>query len=296
MPYVRTALLLAALTGLFLVLGALIAGREGMIIAFFFALAMNLFAYWNSDRMVLSMYGAREVDEASAPQLYGLVRDLAERAGLPMPKVYMIENDQPNAFATGRNPQHAAVAVNTGLMRLLSPEEVAGVLAHELSHVRHRDTLTMTMTAVIAGAVGMLANFAFFFGGMGRDRREGGGLGALGGLLVMIFAPIAATLVQLAISRTREYEADRKGAEIAGNPLWLASALGKLERGAQTIDNPVAEGHPATAHMFIVNPLHRQTLAGLFATHPPIAERIRRLEAMAAAQGQSEPARRGPWG
>ena len=296
MPYVRTVLLLAALTGIFLIVGDLIAGRQGMIIAFFFALAMNLFAYWNSDRMVLSMYGAREVDEASAPQLYGLVRDLAQRAGLPMPKIYMIDNDQPNAFATGRNPQHAAVAVNTGLMRLLLPEEVAGVLAHELSHVRHRDTLTMTMTAVIAGAIGMLANFAFFFGGVGRDRREGGGAGALTGLLVMIFAPIAATLVQLAISRTREYEADRKGAEIAGNPLWLASALGKLEHGARAIDNPVAEGHPATAHIFIVNPLHRQTLAGLFATHPPIEERIRRLEAMAAAQGQSAPARRGPWG
>jgi heat shock protein HtpX len=296
MPYVRTVLLLAALTGIFLVVGDLIAGRQGMIIAFFLALAMNLFAYWNSDRMVLSMYGAREVDEASAPQLHGLVRDLAQRAGLPMPKIYMIDNDQPNAFATGRDPQHAAVAVNTGLMRLLSPEEVAGVLAHELSHVRHRDTLTMTMTAVIAGAIGMLANFAFFFGGMGRDRREGGGLGALGGLLVMLFAPIAATLVQLAISRTREYEADRKGAEIAGNPLWLGSALGKLEHGARAIDNPVAEGHPATAHLFIVNPLHRQTLAGLFATHPPIEERIRRLEAMAAAQGQSAPARRGPWG
>src|SRR5258707_11338204 len=296
MPYIRTVLLLAALTGIFLVVGDLIAGRQGMIIAFFFALAMNLFAYWNSDRMVLSMYGAREVDEASAPQLYGLVRDLAQRAGLPMPKIYMIDNDQPNAFATGRDPQHAAVAVNTGLMRLRSPEEVAGVLAHELSHVRHRDTLTMTMTAVIAGAIGMLANFAFFFGGMGRDRREGGGLGALGGLLVMLIAPIAATLVQLAISRTREYEADRKGAEISGNPLWLASALGKLEHGARAIDNPVAEGHPATAHMFIVNPLHRYTMASLFATHPPIEERIRRLEAMPAAQGQAPPpVRQGPW-
>ncbi|HXU58622.1 MAG TPA: zinc metalloprotease HtpX [Verrucomicrobiae bacterium] len=296
MPYVRTVLLLAALTGIFLVVGDLIAGRQGMIIAFLFALAMNLFAYWNSDRMVLSMYGAREVDEASAPQLYALVRDLAVRAGLPMPKIYMIENDQPNAFATGRDPQHAAVAVNTGLMRLLSPEEVAGVLAHELSHVRHRDTLTMTMTAVIAGAIGMLANFAFFFGGVGRDRREGGGLGALGGLLVMLFAPLAATLVQLAISRTREYEADRKGAEISGHPLWLASALSKLERGARAIDNPIAEGHPATAHMFIVNPLHRYTMASLFATHPPIEERIRRLEAMAAAQGQEMPVRQGPWG
>ena len=249
MPYIRTFLLLALLTGLFLVIGALIAGRQGMIIAFVIALAMNLFAYWNSDRMVLSMYGAREVDEASAPQLFALVRDLARRAGLPMPKVYMIENDQPNAFATGRNPEHAAVAVNTGLMRLLTPEEVAGVLAHELSHVRHRDTLTMTMTAVIAGAIGMLANFAFFFGGMRNDRREGGGGGAIAGLLVMLFAPLAATLVQLAISRTREFEADRSGAEISGNPLWLASALGKLDRGAQVVDNPTAEGNPATAHM-----------------------------------------------
>ena len=297
MPYVRTFLLLALLTGLFLVIGALIAGRQGMIIAFVIALAMNLFAYWNSDRMVLSMYGAREVDEASAPQLFALVRDLARRAGLPMPKVYMIENDQPNAFATGRNPEHAAVAVNTGLMRLLTPEEVAGVLAHELSHVRHRDTLTMTMTAVIAGAIGMLANFAFFFGGMRGDRREGGGVGAIAGLLIMLFAPLAATLVQLAISRTREFEADRSGAEISGNPLWLASALGKLERGAQVVDNPTAEGNPATAHMFIVNPLHRRSIGSLFATHPPIEERIRRLEAMAAEQGQAaQPAPRGPWG
>ena len=297
MPYVRTFLLLALLTGLFLVIGALIAGRQGMIIAFLIALAMNLFAYWNSDRMVLSMYGAREVDEASAPQLFALVRDLARRAGLPMPKVYMIENDQPNAFATGRNPEHAAVAVNTGLLRLLTPEEVAGGLAHELSHVRHRDTLTMTMTAVIAGAIGMLANFAFFFGGMRNDRREGGGVGAIAGLLIMLFAPLAATLVQLAISRTREFEADRSGAEISGNPLWLARALGKLERGAQVVDNPTAEGHPATAHMFIVNPLHRRSIGSLFATHPPIEERIRRLEAMAAEQGQAaQPAPRGPWG
>lgn len=298
MPYLRTILLLALLTGLFLVIGALVAGRQGMIIAFFAALAMNLFAYWNSDRMVLRMYGARPVDEASAPQLYALVRDLAQRAGIPMPKVYMIESDQPNAFATGRNPEHAAIAVNTGLLRLLTPEEVAGVIAHELSHVRHRDTLTMTMTAVIAGAIGMLANFAFFFGGMRGDRREGGGgLGAIAGLAVMLFAPLAATLVQLAISRTREFEADRAGAEISGNPLWLARALGKLERGAQVVDNPTAEGNPATAHMFIVNPLHGRSMGSLFATHPPIEERIRRLEAMAAEQGQAaQPTPRGPWG
>src|SRR5215469_15324945 len=195
-----------------------------------------------------------------------------------MPKVYLIESDQPNAFATGRNPEHAAVAVNTGLLRLLSPEEVAGVLAHELSHVRNRDTLTMTMTAVLAGAIGMLANFLFFFGGS-SGRRDS----PLGLLLVMIFAPLAATLVQLAISRTREYEADRMGAQITGQPLWLASALGKLEQGARQIDNVQAESQPATAHLFIVNPLHRRSVAGLFSTHPPIAERIHRLEAMAAA-------------
>jgi heat shock protein HtpX len=295
MPLVRTFLLLAVLTGIFLVVGDLLAGRQGMAIAFFFALAMNLFAYWNSDRMVLSMYGAREVDAQSAPQLHALVADLAQRASLPMPKVYMIESDQPNAFATGRNPQHAAVAVNTGLLSLLSSEEVAGVLAHELSHVRHRDTLTMTMTAVIAGAIGMLANFAFFFGGVRDDRREGG-LGPIAGLLVMLFAPLAATLVQLAISRTREFEADRSGAELTGRPLWLASALGKLEQGARVIDNPTAEGHPATAHMFIVNPLHLRGIGGLFATHPPIEERIRRLEAMAAAQGQAPSQPKGPWG
>jgi len=295
MAYVRTALLLAALTGLFLVVGDLVAGRQGMVVAFFAALAINLFAYWNSDKMVLRMYGAQPVDPQSAPQLYQLVADLAKRAGLPMPKIYMIESDQPNAFATGRSPEHAAVAVNTGLLRLLSPEEVAGVIAHELSHVRNRDTLTMTMTAVIAGAIGMLANFAFFFGGMRDDRREGG-VGPIAGLLVMLLAPIAATLVQLAISRTREFEADRKGAEVSGNPLWLASALGKLEQRARVIDNPQAESNPATAHLFIVNPLHLRSLGGLFATHPPIAERIRRLEAMAAEQGQNPPARPGPWG
>jgi heat shock protein HtpX len=298
MPYVRTVLLLAALTGIFLVVGDLIAGRQGMIIAFLFALAMNLFAYWNSDRMVLSMYGAREVDEASAPQLYALVRDLAARAGLPMPKIYMIENDQPNAFATGRDPQHAAVAVNTGLMRLLSPEEVAGVLAHELSHVRHRDTLTMTMTAVIAGAIGMLANFAFFLGPRDDDRNAPSG--ALGALLVAILAPIAAMLVQMAISRTREYEADRSGAEISGNPQALASGLRKIEAIASGTAIADAERNPATAHLFIVNPLHGASLARLFATHPATEERVRRLEAMAAARGVGDLGhwrtdRRGPW-
>jgi heat shock protein HtpX len=293
MAFVRTSILLAALTGLFMAVGAIIGGQQGMLVAFTVALAMNLFAYWNSDQMVLSMYGARPVDEAAAPQLYATIRDLTQRAGLPMPKVYLIESDQPNAFATGRNPQHAAVAVNTGLLKLLSPEEVAGVLSHELAHVRNRDSLTMTMTAVIAGAVGMLAQFAYFFGASG-DRRNNP-LGPVGVLLVMLFAPLAATLVQLAISRTREYEADRQGSLISGHPLWLASALGKLEPAARAIANPTADGHPASAALFIVNPLHGGRMRGLFTTHPPIAERIRRLEAMAAESGEAAP-RHGPWG
>ena len=293
MALVRTSLLLAALTGLFIAVGAVIGGQQGMLVAFGIALAMNLFAYWNADRMVLAMYGARPVDEGAAPQLYATVRELTQRAGLPMPKVYIIDSDQPNAFATGRNPQHAAVAVNTGLLKLLSPEEVAGVLSHELAHVRNRDSLTMTMTAVIAGAIGMLAQFAFFFGGSGNRRDNS--LGPIGALLVMLFAPLAATLVQLAISRTREYEADRQGSLISGHPLWLASALGKLEQGARAIENPTADGHPASAQLFIVNPLHGGAMSGLFTTHPPIAERIRRLEAMAAEAGESAP-RHGPWG
>jgi len=296
MAMVRTWILLAALTGLFMAVGTLIGGNQGMVIAFGIALVMNLFAYWNSDRMVLSMYGARPVAEQDAPQLYATVRELTQRAGLPMPKVYIVQNDQPNAFATGRNPQHAAVAVNTGLLKLLTPEEVAGVLSHELAHVRNRDSLTMTMTAVIAGAIGMLAQFAYFFGASG-DRRNNP-LGPIGVLLVMLFAPLAATLVQLAISRTREYEADREGSVISGHPLWLASALGKLEQGARAIDNPTADSHPASASLFIVNPLHRGMMTGMFMTHPPIEERIRRLQAMASEQGQAATAapRKGPWG
>ena len=238
MAFVRTSILLAALTGLFIAVGAIIGGQQGMIVAFGFALVMNLFAYWNADRLVLSMYRARPVDEAAAPQLYATIRDLTQRAGLPMPKVFIIDSDQPNAFATGRNPQHAAVAVNTGLLKLLSPEEVAGVLSHELAHVRNHDSLTMTLTAVIAGAIGMLAQFAYFFGASGNRRDNP--LGPVGILLVMLFAPLAATLVQLAISRTREYEADREGSLISGHPLWLASALGKLEPAARAIANPTA--------------------------------------------------------
>ena len=287
MPYARTALLLAALTGLFLAVGYLLGGEGGMAIAFALALGMNLFAYWNADRLVLRMYGAREVDRQSAPDLVGIVHQLSLNAGLPMPKVYVIESDQPNAFATGRNPRHAAVAATTGLLHRLSHEEVAGVLAHELGHVRNRDTLIMTLTATIAGAVSMLANFALFFGGSRNNP-----LGLVGVVLVMILAPLAAMLVQTAISRGREYQADRVGAEICGRPLWLASALEKMAAGAARIDNQQAERNPATAHLFIVNPLRARGVNGLFSTHPPTAERVRRLREMAGAP----PPDAGPWG
>ncbi|MBX6323882.1 MAG: zinc metalloprotease HtpX [Rhodospirillaceae bacterium] len=282
--YVKTALLLAVLTGLFVGAGYLVGGQGGMTIAFLLALAMNLVAFWNSDRIVLGMYRARRVDERSAPELHALVARLAGRAGLPMPKLYVIESDQPNAFATGRSPQHASVAVTTGLLRTLSQEEIAGVLAHELSHVRHRDTLIMTITAAIAGAIGMLANFAFFFGGFGGRDDRNNALGPVGVILVAMLAPIAATLVQLAISRSREYEADRGGAELSGQPLWLASALQKIEHMARMTAVPEAEAVPATAHLFIVNPLHGG-IGSLFATHPSTAERVRRLQAMAAQMG-----------
>jgi heat shock protein HtpX len=290
MNYFRTGLLMAGLTGLFLAVGYVIGGQTGMVIAFLFALGTNLFAYWNSDKMVLSMYGAREVDETTAPDLVHLVRVLSEQAGIPMPKVYICENPQPNAFATGRDPEHAAVCVMTGILERLSQEELAGVLAHELSHVKNRDTLIMTITATIAGAISMLANFAFFFGG---GERRNNPLGPFGALLIMIVAPIAAMLVQMAISRAREYAADASGAQISGRPLWLASALERISSSAERIENPDAEAHPATAHMFIVNPLRGAGLANLFATHPPVEERIRRLEEMAAANGQA--VRRNPW-
>jgi len=290
MNIVRTGLLMAFLTGLFLAIGYVIGGQNGMVIAFLFAAGTNLFAYWNSDKMVLSMYGAREVDEASAPELVHLVHTLAGNAGLPMPKVYIAENPQPNAFATGRNPEHAAVCVTTGILERLNEEELAGVLAHELSHVKNRDTLIMTITATIAGAVSMLANFAFFMGG-DRDRRNP--LGPFGAILIMILAPLAAMLVQMAISRTREYEADRSGALLSGRPLWLASALQRISSSVERIDNEDAEAHPATAHMFIINPLHGGNFGSLFATHPSTEERIARLEAMAAEMGQAAP--QGPW-
>ncbi|HWA44762.1 MAG TPA: zinc metalloprotease HtpX [Hypericibacter adhaerens] len=297
MPYFRTAVLLAVMTALFMGVGWLIGGGQGMAVAFFLALGMNLFALWNSDRMVLSLYRAREVDEQSAPEFVGIVRQLATRAGLPMPRTYIVENPQPNAFATGRSPSKAAVCATTGLLQLLDRREIAGVMAHELSHVQHRDTLIMTVTATLAGAIGMLANFAFFFG-----RSRDNPLGALGTIVVMIVAPLAATLVQLGISRSREYEADRRGAEICGQPLWLASALGKLGMASGRIPNPQAEAHPATAPLFIVNPLHMKAVDNLFATHPSLENRIARLEAMAQGMGGApadlDPAPQaatGPW-
>jgi len=281
----KTVFLMSLMTGLFLVVGALIGGGTGMVIAFAIAAGMNLLAYWNSDKMLLSMYGARQADGTSAPDLYHIVERLAARAGLPMPKVYITENPQPNAFATGRDPAHAAVCVTSGLMASVSSEELAGVIAHELGHVKNRDTLTMTITAVIAGAIGMLANFAFFMG----DRRNP--LGLVGVLLVTLLAPVAAMLVQSAISRSREFEADKAGAELTGRPLWLADALAEIDRSARKTLNAPADANPATAHMFIINPLHGG-LSGLFASHPPTEERIARLRAMA---GVSAP-QPGPWG
>ena len=283
----RTGILMAALTGLFLALGGALGGVQGMAIALAFACATNLFAYWNSDKVLLSMYGAREVDAQSAPDLYRLVQQLAAKAGLPMPRVYITDNPQPNAFATGRSPEHAAVCVTSGLLNQVNQEELAGVLAHELGHVKHRDTLTMTITAVMAGAISMLANMAFFMGG-GRDRNNP--LGFVGMLLVTLLAPIAAVLVQAAISRSREFDADKAGAEITGRPMWLASALSEIDHAAQRIENYPADANPATAHMFIINPLHGG-FSGLFASHPSTEERIARLRAMA---GKPAP-ERGPW-
>jgi len=288
--YIRTAMLLAALTALFMAAGWLLGGRGGMMIALLVAVGMNLFAYWNADKMVLRMHNAREVDARTAPDFYNLVARLAEQAQLPMPKVYIIDTDQPNAFATGRNPQNAAVAATTGLLSRLSAEEVAGVMAHELAHVRNRDTLIMTITATIAGALSMLANFGLFFGG-GDNRNNP--LGFIGVILTVILAPMAAMLVQMAISRSREYEADRIGAEICGRPLWLASALEKIEAFSKRIDYGAAERNPATAHMFIINPLHAHAVDSLFSTHPKTANRVAALQRMAGlAQGQG----RGPWG
>jgi heat shock protein HtpX len=286
MGILRTSLLLAGLTALFLAVGWMIGGQTGMLIALVFAIGTNVFAYWNSDKMVLRMYNAHEVDARSAPELYGLVEQLAARAQLPMPRVCVIDNPQPNAFATGRDPQHAAVAVTTGLLRTLNHQELAGVLAHELAHIRNRDTLIMTVTATIAGALSMLANFGLFFGGS-RDSQTG----FVANILLVILAPIAAMLVQFAISRTREYAADRAGAEICGRPMWLGSALQKLESSARRIENHAAESNPATAHLFIVNPLNGHTFDNMFSTHPSTENRVRALRELAARTGTG-----GPWG
>jgi heat shock protein HtpX len=295
MNWTKTALLLAAMTALFGTVGYFIGGSTGMLIAFLIAVGMNAFAYWNSDKMVLRMYGAHEVTERDDPDLYGLVRELSRRAQIPMPKLYIMENDQPNAFATGRDPAHGAVAVTTGIMRRLSREELAGVIAHELAHIKNRDTLIMTVTATIAGAISMLANFAMFFGS--SDNRNNP-LGIIGTIALVILAPMAAMLVQMAISRSREYEADRVGAEIAGQPLWLASALENIQSTANRVVNVDAERNPATAHMFIINPLTGQGMDNLFSTHPSTQNRVAKLQEMAQGMyGAAHDApRRGPWG
>jgi heat shock protein HtpX len=274
----KTAILMAAITALFMAIGAVIGGRGGMMIALVIALGMNFFSYWFSDQLVLRMYNAQQVDESSAPQFYRMVQELAQRAGLPMPRVYLIEEDAPNAFATGRNPEHAAVAATTGILRVLSERELRGVMAHELAHVRHRDILISTVSATMAGAISMLANFAMFFGG--RDE-EGRHTNPIVGILVAILAPIAASLIQMAISRAREFEADRGGAEISGDPQALASALQKIHRYAQGIPLETAERHPETAQMMIMNPLSGRGLQSLFSTHPSTEERVERLLAMA---------------
>jgi heat shock protein HtpX len=272
----KTGMLMAAIMALFGVVGALLGGGQGMLLALVFGAAMNLWAYWFSDTMVLKLYRAQEVDQRSAPELYGMVRELAGRAGLPMPRVYVIDEPQPNAFATGRNPEHAAIAATKGILQLLSARELRGVLAHELSHVKHRDILTSTITASIAGAISTLAQFGMFFGGRDDDNRN-----PLVAILVLILAPVAAMLIQLAISRGREYEADRGGAEVSGDPRALADGLAKIERYARGMPLVTAETHPATAQMMIINPLSGDGISALFRTHPPTEERIRRLLAIA---------------
>ena len=276
--WIKTFMLMAAITALFIVIGGMIGGRSGMMLALLFALGMNFFSYWFSDKMVLRMYNAQEVDAGSAPQFYGMVQELAQRAGLPMPRVYLINEDAPNAFATGRNPEHAAVAATTGILRVLSERELRGVMAHELAHVRHRDILTSTIAATMAGAISALANMAMFFGG--RDE-NGNRTNPIASIAVAILAPLAASLIQMAISRAREFEADRGGAEISGDPQALASALDKIHRYAQGIPFQAAEEHPATAQMMIMNPLSGGGIANLFSTHPATEERIARLMQMA---------------
>jgi heat shock protein HtpX len=280
--WLKTSLLMAAIVALFGAVGAMLGGAQGMLLALLVGGAMNLWAYWFSDRMVLRMYNAQEVDETSAPGLYRMVRELAGRAGIPMPRVYVIDEDQPNAFATGRNPENAAVAATTGIMRILSERELRGVMAHELAHVRNRDILVSTISATVAGAISSLAQFGMIFGGRDDEGRPANPLVAI---VVMIVAPVAAMLIQFAISRAREFEADRGGAEISGDPRALASALEKIHRHAQGIPMAPAEANPATAQMMIMNPLSGGGIAGLFSTHPDTGERIARLHAMAQGAG-----------
>src|SRR5438128_7701886 len=281
----KTIILMIGLTVLLVFVGGALGGRQGMIFAFIFALGMNMFSYWFSDKIVLRMYNAREATEAEAPMLWSVTHDLALKMNMPMPKVYVIPSDSPNAFATGRNPKHAAVAATEGILRLLTREELEGVMAHELGHVRNRDILIGTIAAAIAGAISLLANmaqWAMIFGGFGgrRDEDEGTG-GLIAGIAMIIIAPIAAGLIQMAISRSREYEADATGARICGNPLWLANALRKLDAGSQRVP---LDANPATAHMFIVNPLRGGGIVKLFSTHPPMEDRIARLESMVYGQ------------
>jgi heat shock protein HtpX len=276
----KTGLLLAVLTAMLVLIGGAIGGQHGMMIAFFLALAMNVMSYWFSDKIVLAAYGAKPIDEAAAPRLYAIVHRLATRAGIPMPRVYLIPSETPNAFATGRNPQHAVVAVTEGIMRILDEEELEGVLAHELSHVKNRDVLISTVAATLAGAITYLAHmaqWAAMFGGRGRDDDEGGS-NPIAMILLAVLAPIAALLVQMAVSRSREFQADATGARVAGRPWGLAKALEKLQMANQAM--PMADATPATAHLFIVNPLSGQTLMRLFSTHPPLEERIARLRSM----------------
>ena len=274
----KTAILMAAITALFMLVGRWMGGQAGMMLALVVALGMNFFSYWFSDTIVLKMYRAREVDDSTAPQFVAMVRELARNAGIPMPKVYLIDEDAPNAFATGRNPEHAAVAATTGIIRVLSARELRGVMAHELAHVKHRDILISTISATMAGAIGMLANFAMMFGGRGGDGQRAN---PIAGIAVALLAPLAAGLIQMAISRAREFEADRGGAEISGAPAALASALDKIHRYAQRIPMEVAERHPETAQMMIMNPLSAGGLRGLFSTHPSTEERVEKLLAMA---------------
>lgn len=290
MSIFKTGLLLAAITALFMGVGFMLGGVFGAVVALGVAAAMNAYAYWNSDKLALRMHNAQPATRASHPELVDMVAELSANAGLPTPAVYVIHEDQPNAFATGRSPENAAVAATTGLMRMLTREELAGVMAHELAHIKNRDTLIMTVAATLAGAISMLAQFGFFLGGSSSENRNP--LGFVGVLLAVILAPMAAAMIQMMISRTREYSADRTGAEICRNPLWLASALAKISGGARRFEMESAEANPASAHLFIVNPLSGQRMDNLFSTHPAAENRISALEAMAAEFGGGSPAHR----